>query len=278
MIDLGQLEKAAKALYEGLGRPSVKAGLILGSGWNDVVEAFDLDADISYADIPGLGKTGVAGHAGRAAVGTLGSVKTLIFQGRRHYYEGAGWTPVAIPVFALQQFGARSLLLTNAAGGMRNNLHPGDLMVLEDHINMMGGNPLIGPHQPTLGVRFPDQSTVYALRLRDMLYKAAKEADIDLSSGVYLASSGPSYETPAEVRAFRTMGGDAVGMSTVPEAVLANAAGMDVAGLSCITNYAAGISRQALSHEEVTEATTEAMPRMRKLIEAFWPMLGEAAG
>lgn len=247
-------------------------GLICGSGWSDVVAAFETRDVLEYAKIPGLGAPGVVGHAGKLVWGQLAGIETFIFQGRRHYYEGEGWTPVALPVYLLKKFGAQALVLTNAAGGIRSDLKPGDLMLIADHINNIG-SPLLGPHNIVWGPRFPDQTTVYDTALRAAADRASKAAGVPLKSGVYLASPGPAYETPAEIRAYRTLGADAVGMSTVPEAQLANAAGMRVLAISCITNFAAGISPTPLTHEEVTATTQSVMPKMTKLIAALWKEL-----
>jgi purine-nucleoside phosphorylase len=230
-----------------------------------------------YSKIQGLGVPGVAGHSGRLVWAEHAGLETFIFQGRRHWYEGVGWTPVALPVFLLKRMNARVTVITNAAGGIRDDLKPGDLMILDDHINFMGSNPLIGPHREIWGPRFPDQTYLYSSRLRAVLDEVARETDIPVTHGVYLAGSGPTYETPAEVRACTALGADAVGMSTVPEAILANAAGMKVAGISCITNYAAGILDQPLSHEEVTQATATAMPRMKTLLLKCWDKLADSA-
>ncbi len=245
-------------------------GLILGSGWSEVVETFEIKDTVEYGDIPGLGKAGVVGHAGKLSWATGPGLETFIFQGRRHYYEGIGWTPIAIPIYVLKQLGAQTLVLTNAAGGARDDMKPGDLMIIADHFNNFGANPLLGEHNPVWGPRFADQSHVYDPGLIEQLKRAGESAGVPLTTGVYLASTGPTYETPAEVRAYKRIGADAVGMSTVPEAMLANAAGLKVAGLSCITNLAAGISKADLSHEEVTDTTKQTMPRMKKVLEAFW--------
>ena len=244
-------------------------GFILGSGWSDVVESFRVQDTIPYGKIPGLGSPGVIGHSGRLAWVKLKHMDGFIFQGRRHWYEGEGWTPIALPIYVLKHLNAGNLLLTNAAGGIREDLKPGDLMVITDHINLMSANPLMGPHIPLWGPRFPDQSCVYDQGLRDVLGKSARTIGENLKQGVYLASSGPTYETPAEIHAFRTLGADAVGMSTVPEAILANSAGLKVAGISCITNFAAGISKTKLTHEEVTATTLAAMARMKALLLQF---------
>lgn len=246
--------------------PDAKPGLgiILGSGWGGAVGNFNIQASLPYEKIPNLGKTGVAGHAGQLLHAEYEGTELFVFQGRRHLYEGDGWTPVALPVWILKQFGARTVLLTNASGGIRDDLKPGALMVVSDHINMLGGNPLIGEHNPAFGERFPDQTGIYVSRLRNILLAAGGD-----SEGVYLAASGPTFETPAEVRAFRAMGADAVGMSTVPEAIFANALGLEVAGLSCVCNRAAGLGHEELTHEDVSRAAAEAMPRMRAVIEGF---------
>jgi purine-nucleoside phosphorylase len=236
---------------------------MLGSGWGDAVEDFQ-GLEIDYSKIPGFGKTGVMGHAGKLRSTVINGMEVFIFQGRRHWYEGEGWTPVILPIYLLHAMGAETVLLTNAAGGIRPNLPPGSLMVIEDHINMLGSNPLVGPHNPMLGTRFPDQTEVYSKALRDKLMKAGADA-----CGTYVATTGPTFETPAEIRQFKAMGADAVGMSTVPEAIVANALGMQVAGLSCICNWAAGIGGTRLTHEDVNQTAAAAMPRMQKTISLF---------
>lgn len=270
------LEEAATFLKGRWPDAKPSHGLILGSGWSEVVDTFEIKDTIEYGAIPGLGKAGVVGHAGKLAWATAAGLETFIFQGRRHYYEGVGWTPIAIPIYVVKQFGASTLVLTNAAGGARDKMTPGDLMIIADHINNFGANPLLGEHNPVWGPRFPDQSHVYDPSLIELLKKAGKAASVPLTTGVYLASTGPTYETPAEVRAYKAIGADAVGMSTVPEAILANAAGLKLAGLSCITNLAAGISKMDLTHEEVTDTTKQTMPRMKNVLEAFWKEMAYA--
>ena len=273
MMDHKTLESALSFVRGKWPKAKPSCGLICGSGWSDVVSAFKERGALSYGEIPGMGAPGVVGHAGRLVWGELAGIETFIFQGRRHWYEGEGWPPIALPVYLLKNMGATQVVVTNAAGGIRGDLRPGNLMIIDDHINLMGANPLLGPHDPAWGPRFPDQSTVYDEKLRDLFEKAAKAIGLMIFRGVYLAGSGPAYETPAEIRAWRTLGADAVGMSTVPEALLANAAGLRVVGLSCITNFAAGISKHALSHAEVTETTQAAMADMTKLITQFWKEL-----
>ena len=262
-IDQGILDTAVAALKRQWPDARPSCGIILGSGWGEAVEDFS-GKEIAYADIPGLGATGVMGHAGKLRHVLIDGMELFIFQGRRHWYEGTGWTPVILPVYLLHAFGADTVLLTNAAGGIRSDLPPGSLMVIEDHINMLGSNPLIGPHNPKLGTRFPDQSEVYHRALRQKLMNAGADA-----SGTYIATMGPTFETPAEIKLFTTMGAAAVGMSTVPEAIVANALDMRVAGLSCICNWAAGISPVKLSHEDVNATAAKAMPRMKKTITSF---------
>jgi purine-nucleoside phosphorylase len=238
--------------------------MILGSGWGGAVEDFTVKADLPFERIPCFGKTSVISHAGKLILAEYSGTELLIFQGRRHVYEGEGWMPVILPVWILKQFGVRTVLLTNASGGIREDLRPGSLMAIEDHINLLGGSPLIGSHNPAFGERFPDQTAVYDPGLRQVLMASGAEA-----SGVYLATSGPSFETPAEIRAFRSIGADAVGMSTVPEAIFANALELKVAGLSCICNRAAGLGDEKLTGEDVVRTAQDAMPRMRAVIEEF---------
>jgi len=240
-----------------------KCGVVLGSGWDNVVKSLGGDT-LSYNEIAGLGQTTVDGHSGKICRVMFDETEVLIFQGRHHYYEGLGWTPVVFPVLLLHLLGADTVLLTNAAGGIREDLKPGTLMVITDHINQMGTNPLIGPHQPELGVRFPDQTEVYSKELRKILLQGGADA-----IGTYVGVSGPPFETPAEIWAYQSLGAHAVGMSTVPEAIVANALGMKVAGLSCICNWAAGIGDKKLNHELVNMVAEENMPRMEEMIKHF---------
>jgi purine-nucleoside phosphorylase len=275
-MNIETLASAADVIRKHFKNPKPTAGLILGSGWGEVLESFNVIEKLPYEEIPGLGKTGVAGHSGRLVLAECAGITTLIFQGRRHYYEGEGWTPVALPVYVLKQLGVSWVLLTNAAGGVRTDLKPGTLMILSDHINNMGNNPLIGSHHDCWGNRFPDLSNAYNLQMRAALKRAGMSCGLAVAEGVYFASSGPFYETPAEIKAYRTLGADAVGMSTVPEAMLANAVGLRVAGLSCITNSAAGISANPLSHEEVTETSQQTMPKMKAMIASFWKEMAKS--
>ena len=254
-----------------LARP--RAGLILGSGWGAAVAPFRVRETMPYGDVPGLGSAAVPGHAGHLLWAECGGVETLVFQGRRHFYEGDGWTPVALPVFLLRQLGAELLVLTNAAGGLHLDLDAGDLMIISDHLNLMGDHPLIGPHNPVWGPRFPDLSQVYCPQLVQRLERILQTLHLPVHRGVYAALTGPTYETPAEVRMLRGLGADAVGMSTVPEAILARAAGLRVAGLSCIANRAAGLQPRPLTHEDVMETTRALLPKLRAVLEQFWKEL-----
>jgi len=263
------LRESIEIVQNELGCVAPAAGLVLGSGWGAAVETMRVRTEIPFSQLPCLGAPQVEGHRGRLLLADCNGTDVLVFQGRRHWYEGVGWEPIAFPVHVFGALGARRILLTNAAGGIREDLQPGGFMVIDDHINAMGVNPLTGPHDPAWGPRFPDQSEVYSTALRDALAAAAASLGEDLAHGTYLAASGPTYETPAEVRAYSTMGADAVGMSTVPEAILANAAGFEVAAVSCITNRAAGVGASALSHEEVVAVTRDCAPRMQTLVTGF---------
>ena len=243
--------------------------MILGSGWGAVVDRFDIAETVDYATIPCLGSTGVQGHSGKLHLARGHGMDILVFQGRRHWYEGCGWEPVVFPAYLVSALGVPVMLLTNAAGSIRGDLEPGHLMVVDDHINAMGSNPLAGPHNPILGPRFPDQTAVYDPLLRRLFDESAADLDHPVVHGVYLATSGPTYETPAEITAFRAMGADAVGMSTVPEAMVAHASGLRVCAVSCITNMAAGIGHEHLSHEEVIATTDRTRPAMCDLLDGF---------
>jgi purine-nucleoside phosphorylase len=256
--------ESVRAAMPGL-RPHVV--MVLGSGWLEAISGFKTLATLSYAELPGMGVPQVAGHAGQLVQAEREGLEVLVFAGRRHWYEGVGWLPIALPVALAHALGAKIVVLTNSAGAIRPAVAPGTLMVIDDHINAMGANPLLGPHDAMWGPRFPDMSRVYDAALRERLDRAAHRARVGVMHGVYMAVSGPAYETPAEVNAFRRLGADAVGMSTVPEAMLAHAAGLRVAGLSCITN-AAGATH-TLSHQEVLMQAAGAVPAMQALLHEF---------
>jgi purine-nucleoside phosphorylase len=284
-MDTERIIKSAESIGAAFPAFRPKLALVMGSGWREVAEGFTVKHSLDYADIPGLGAPQVAGHGGQLLLAEQGGVELLIFSGRRHWYEGAGWDPIAFPVCLTKIMGAQGLVLTNSAGGInaqvdrdlrarsdaarRSASTPvGTVMIIDDHINLMGTNPLIGPHHTFWGPRFPDMTGVYDADYRRRLEEAGHRVGVPLEHGVYLAVTGPSYETPAEIGAFRGMGADAVGMSTVPEAILARAAGLKVAGLSCITNAAAGMG-QALSHEEVLAGAKAAIPGLTRLLKEF---------
>jgi len=266
-MDMQLMETAFTAVAKAIDIEQADTALILGSGWSEAADAFSPSAELPYSGIPGMGTIGVAGHKGRLRVAETGNRRILIFQGRRHWYEGQGWDPVALPVFIAAKAGVRTVLLTNAAGGINPAFAPGDLMLVTDHINAIGSNPLVGPRDARWGERFPDQSRLYDPTLLAHLRRSARDTGIAVREGIYLATSGPCYETPAEIHVFRSMGADAVGMSTVPEAILAGAAGMRVGAISCITNPAAGVDTAAtLAHADVLDAARRAMPAMTTLL------------
>jgi purine-nucleoside phosphorylase len=227
-----------------------------------------VDAEVSFEKLSGFPRVGVSGHAGRVLIGKIDKTPVMVLSGRVHFYEGHPMSAVTFSMRVMAACGVRDVLLTNAAGGLNKGFRAGDFMILTDHINLMGTNPLLGVHEPNLP-RFVDLTTVYDVKLRQMLIKSGKMAKIRLRQGVYLAVSGPSYETPAEIRAFARLGADAVGMSTVPEAIVARQCGMNVAGLSCITNLAAGIAAGKLSHAEVLETGERVKELAAQLLKKF---------
>jgi purine-nucleoside phosphorylase len=246
-----------------------KIGLILGSGLGVLADEIENPVKIPYNEIPNFPVSTVEGHAGQLVIGTLKEAKVIAMQGRFHFYEGYSLDKVTAPVRVMKELGVETLIVTNAAGGINESFEAGDLMLITDHINNMGTNPLIGPNDANIGVRFPDMSESYNRKLRDMAKNIANELNIKLQEGVYVGNTGPSYETPAEVRALRTLGGDAVGMSTVPEVIIARHAGLNVLGISCISNMAAGILDQPLSHNEVIETTDKVRVNFLKLVKSI---------
>jgi len=269
------LLQACELLHHTWGDITPHTCLICGSGWGEIVEELSPVSAIPYEQIMGMDRTTVAGHKGNLWLAKPEGKEVLIFQGRRHFYEGAGWGPVVFPVLLAHELGIRSVVLTNAAGGIRGDLHPGDLMVLSDHLNLMGNNPLIVEVLHSKIPRFPDQSEVYDRALCEKIHQSSKAIGQKLHQGTYLALSGPAFETPAEIRAFAKLGADAIGMSTVPEAMVANSLGMKVAAISCISNLAAGRSTDALSHEDVQRTSEKTLPKMTSLLAHFLPSLAE---
>jgi xanthosine phosphorylase len=267
-VSMELAERAASALIDRAGR-SPRVGIVLGSGLGAVADAVG-DANVIPSDeLPGFPLPTVAGHAGRAVLGDLAGVTVAVLQGRRHLYEGGDAEPIRTPIRALRAAGADTLILTNAAGSLRPALGPGSLMAISDHINLTGHNPLTGPNDDAIGPRFPSLRDAYDPELRTTLHATADELGIPLADGVYLAVSGPSFETPAEIRAFGTLGADAVGMSTVPETIVARHAGLRVAAISTITNLAEGLSAEPLSHEQTLRDAQRAAGDLSRLIEAF---------
>ncbi|MFY0542975.1 purine-nucleoside phosphorylase [Brevibacillus sp. H7] len=244
-------------------------GLVLGSGLGVLADDIEQPVIIPYQEIPGFTVSTVVGHKGQLVIGKLEGKQVVAMQGRFHYYEGHGLDAVTFPIRVMKALGVDTILVTNAAGGINESYRPGDLMLIRDHINMTFRNPLIGPNDETLGVRFPDMSEAYSKRLRALAKEVASEQGIQLQEGVYVGLLGPSYETPAEIRMLRILGGDAVGMSTVPEVIVARHMNLNVLGISCISNMAAGILEQPLSHEEVMETTEKVKTQFLTLIHGI---------
>ncbi|NME54010.1 purine-nucleoside phosphorylase [Enterococcus hirae] len=254
------------------GVKEIDFGLILGSGLGELAEEIEEAIVIPYDQIPFFPTSTVVGHAGQLVYGTLSGKKVLAMQGRFHFYEGHSMQTVTYPVRVMAALKAHSVIVTNASGGVNESFVPGDLMLITDHINFTGQNPLIGPNEDGIGPRFPDMSEAYTLTYREVAKEAASQLDLTLKEGVYMGYSGPTYETPAEIRMSRTMGADAVGMSTVPEVIVAAHSGLKVLGISCITNLAAGMQAN-LNHEEVVETTQRVKQSFKALIKEVLVLL-----
>jgi purine-nucleoside phosphorylase len=263
----GTVQQAADLVRGRIGAAPPDVAIVLGSGLGDFTAALQGATTIDYASIPNWPASTVIGHAGRLVVGTLSGKRVAALSGRAHFYEGHDLRVVTFATRVLGLLGVRMLILTNAAGGINLNFTPGTLMVMDDHINLMGSNPLIGVNDERFGPRFPDMSEVYSKRLRAIAADTARAQGIELAHGVYAALHGPSYETPAEIRFLRTIGADAVGMSTAPEAIVARHMGIEVLGISCITNMAAGVLPQPLVHDEVMEVARRVRARFATLLE-----------
>jgi xanthosine phosphorylase len=246
-----------------------RVGVVLGSGLGEVADAVEDATVVPYSDLPGFPVPGVEGHAGRAVAGQIGGVPVVAFQGRAHLYEGGDLDEIRVPVRALKAAGAELLVLTNAAGSLRIDIGPGGLMLIEDHINLTGVNVLAGPNADELGPRFPSLRDAYDPQLRSDMRVAARDLDVELNQGVYLAVRGPTFETPAEIRAFLTLGADAVGMSTVHETIVARHCGLRVVAVSAITNYAEGMSDEPVSHEQTLRDAARAAGDLAPLITRF---------
>jgi purine-nucleoside phosphorylase len=249
-----------------------KVGAVLGSGLGEFAETLEEKTVIAYEDIPHFKKVKVKGHAGRLVIGKIKGKAVAVMQGRFHYYEGHDMAEVVFPIRCLCGLGVKKILLTNAAGGINAKLVPGDLMILRDHINMMGVNPLRGENDERIGTRFPDMSRVYDESLGSIIAANMRTLGLDVKEGVYAALSGPSYETPAEIKMLSLLGADAVGMSTVPEAIAARHMNTAVAGISCISNLAAGISKTKLDHSEVTQTANRVKNLFIKLLTEILPL------
>jgi purine-nucleoside phosphorylase len=250
------LQETAAFIRGRIGDRKPVVGLILGSGLGGFADELEDAVAIDYAEIPNFSASTIVGHAGRLVVGTMKGVTCVAMQGRVHFYEGHDARVVSFPARTLVTLGARTVIITNAAGGVNPSFEPGTLMLIRDHLNLLPDHPLRGDNDDRLGTRFPDMTRAYAPELRQLARAAAARLGVELAEGVYAAMSGPTYETPAEVRMLATIGADATGMSTVPETIVANHMGARVLGISCITNKAAGITGEALSHDEVTDTAT----------------------
>lgn len=262
------LQETTDYLYTYTDGFNPEIAIVLGSGLGDLADKYG-EYTIPYSDIPNFEKSTIDGHKGNLVFGTINGKKVVMMQGRYHYYEGYSMQQITFPIKVFKKLGVKTVILTNAAGAVNKSFRPGDLMVITDHINFMGSNPLIGKNDDVLGVRFPDMSEIYNKELIRLVDMSARINRIDIRHGVYFASTGPSYETPAEINMARILGADAAGMSTVPEAIVANYCGLNVVGISCISNYASGISTNKLSHEEVIKTTNELKEKFTNLILTF---------
>jgi purine-nucleoside phosphorylase len=283
MTYFDQVAEAASHVKARLGSLAPRVGVVLGSGLGAAAKAVADPVMVEYSEIPNFPQSTVEGHSGRLVAGLLGGAPVVIMQGRVHYYEGYTPQQVTFPMRVLGLLGVREAVLTNAAGGIQAGYTIGQLVVLADHINMMGWNPLMGPNEPRFavrkgaGLRFFDMTEAYAWQLRKMAKEAAADEGFVLEEGVYLATPGPSFETPAEIRAFRALGATLVGMSTVPETIVARHMGIEVLGISCVTNLAAGLNATPLSHEEVSETGRRIESRLAGLLERLAPRLAQRA-
>jgi len=271
-------EEAARFINVKAGTRAPRAAIVLGSGLGGVADAITDAVEIAYEEIPHFMRSTVEGHAGKLIIGTCNGVDVVAMKGRFHFYEGYSMEDVTFPVRVFAVMGIKTLVLTNAAGGTAPQLGPGSLMLINDHINMMGDNPLRGPNDSRFGPRFPDMTAVYAPEYIAIAHEVAREMGIPLAEGVYLGLRGPSYETPAEVRLFTQFGGDALGMSTVAEVIVARHSGMRVLAISCITNVAAGLSQNEVNHQEVMEVGARAGRTLGELILRVVPRLVKDEG
>lgn len=272
---MDQVREACQAIRSSLSGKQPQIGLILGSGLGDLAEQVQDSVSIDYSQVPHFPVSTVEGHAGRFVVGELEGKTVIVMQGRFHYYEGYPLKKVVFPIYVMRELGVKGLVITNAAGGMNRSFQAGDLMLISDHLNMTGDNPLIGSHEPQLGVRFPDMSQAYNKDYRQLAKELAlgirdgNGAALALKEGVYCGISGPAYMTPAELTMLAKLGGDAVGMSTVGEVIAANHAGLKVLGISCITDMAIGEELEPLTHEQVMAVAARTKPKFQQLVKRF---------
>lgn len=252
-----------------------RVGLVLGSGLGPVVDAIENQIVVDYNQIPGFKKTSVEGHSGQLIRGTISGVEVVVMQGRVHFYEGHTLDEVVFPTRVLALLGLDALIITNASGGINSNYRPGEIVMIKDHINLTGNNPLIGPNNKEWGPRFPDMTYAYNPELRKIFQNVAQKSKIDLKEGNYVGVSGPTYETPAEINMFRIVGGDMVGMSTVPEVIAAHHMGAKVAALSCVSNMAAGMTAGKLDHNDIKDVALMGVETMKKLLIGFISELGK---
>ncbi|SFP52762.1 purine-nucleoside phosphorylase [Salibacterium halotolerans] len=269
MKNIGEKQKEAVEALKQKRDVKPELGLILGSGLGELADHIENPVVVDYEDIPHFPKSTVAGHAGTLVIGTWQGKTVAAMKGRFHYYEGHSMQDVTFPVRVMKGLGVNTLLITNACGGMNPSFAPGDIMVIDDHLNMTGDNPLIGPNDPDMGPRFPDMSRAYSPELRTVAEEKAAELDIKVQHGVYAGITGPSYMTPAEVKMLRQCGADAVGMSTVPEVIAANQMGMRVLGLSCITDMAIGEELEPLTHDDVVAVAARTKPVFKNLVQTI---------
>lgn len=267
-----RVEHAARTI-RALYNEEVRVALVLGSGLGAFADDLEDSVAIPYQELPGFARSTVEGHAGRLVLGKIENVPVAAMQGRFHFYEGYTFDEVVFPVRTFGLLGVKSLVLTNAAGGINVGFDQGALMVINDHLNLMGVSPLRGTHDERFGQRFPDMSEVYARDYQEIAVEEARKMNLELRRGIYAALSGPSYETPAEVRMLRTLGADAVGMSTVPEAIVARQMGLKILGISCITNMAAGVIGEPINHEEVMETGARVHDTFKELLRRVIPRL-----
>lgn len=243
--------------------------------WQEVVSGFEIHQRVQFKEVPALALSASLSPSGEVLIGELFGVQTLIFLGRRHYYEGQGWTPIAFPIYLSRLLNVQNLLLTDSAGGIGSEFKPGEIMAVRDHINYMGSNPLFGAYNDFWGQRFPEMNRVYDSTLRKLLRKAAANLGFNMQEGVLCAFSGPSYETPSEVSMAEAFGADAVAMSMVPEAILGHACGLKVAALCCISNFASGLGPIPFSHHSVFATIDDTLPKIKALLENFMQVLSE---